>query len=138
MKYIVYKTTNLINGYIYIGVHGTENPNIFDKYLGNGCYLDKPCTYKYSKTNFQIALNEFGVHNFKRETLFIYDTPEEAFMMEAEIVNYNFLARPDVYNMILGGGGYPKSSIKVYQYNLNGDFIKEYNSIAEVASETGK
>ena len=41
MKYIVYLTKNLkstINGLnrIYIGVHKTENPNIFDGYLGCG------------------------------------------------------------------------------------------------------
>lgn len=36
MKYIVYLTTNLINRKIYVGVHKTENPDIFDGYLGNG------------------------------------------------------------------------------------------------------
>lgn len=36
MKYIVYLTTNLVNKKIYIGVHGTENPDKFDGYLGNG------------------------------------------------------------------------------------------------------
>jgi len=40
MKYIVYKTTNKINNYIYIGVHKTVNPNVFDNYLGCGCYAD--------------------------------------------------------------------------------------------------
>lgn len=35
MKYIVYKTTNLVNNYIYIGVHGTDTLETFDKYLGN-------------------------------------------------------------------------------------------------------
>ena len=43
MKYIVYLTTNLksqIDGInrIYVGVHGTENPNIFDGYIGCGIY----------------------------------------------------------------------------------------------------
>ena len=33
MKYIVYLTTNLKNNKIYIGVHGTEDPNIFDGYI---------------------------------------------------------------------------------------------------------
>lgn len=36
MKYIVYKTTCLINGKIYIGVHGTENPDVPDGYIGDG------------------------------------------------------------------------------------------------------
>ena len=35
MNYIVYKTTNLINGKIYVGVHRT-NPDIFDGYIGCG------------------------------------------------------------------------------------------------------
>ena len=45
MKYIVYLTKNLkscINGNyrIYIGVHKTEDPSIFDGYLGDGCYIN--------------------------------------------------------------------------------------------------
>lgn len=36
MKYIVYKTTCLINDKIYIGVHKTTDPNIFDGYIGDG------------------------------------------------------------------------------------------------------
>lgn len=38
MKYIVYKTINKINKKFYIGVHKTENPNIFDGYLGCGIF----------------------------------------------------------------------------------------------------
>lgn len=33
MKHIVYKTINLDNNKIYIGVHQTEIPEIFDGYL---------------------------------------------------------------------------------------------------------
>ena len=55
MKYIVYLTTNLksqINGInrIYVGVHKTEDPSIFDGYLGCGCYINQPSTYIYQKT----------------------------------------------------------------------------------------
>ena len=32
MKYIVYLTTNLVNNKIYIGVHQTDNPDVFDGY----------------------------------------------------------------------------------------------------------
>ena len=38
MKYIVYKTTNVLNGYIYVGVHKTLNPESFDGYLGCGIF----------------------------------------------------------------------------------------------------
>lgn len=45
MKYIVYLTTNInssINGInrIYIGVHQTKNPEIFDGYIGCGVYVN--------------------------------------------------------------------------------------------------
>jgi hypothetical protein len=52
MKYIVYKTTNLINNYIYIGVHGTEDPNIFDGYIGCGVNIHQPHSYEKAKTKF--------------------------------------------------------------------------------------
>lgn len=35
--YLVYKTTNDLNGMYYIGKHATTNPN--DSYLGSGVYL---------------------------------------------------------------------------------------------------
>nr|DAM35509.1 MAG TPA: GIY-YIG nuclease superfamily protein [Bacteriophage sp.] len=39
LKWIVYCTTCTINNKIYIGVHKTVNPEVFDGYLG--------CRYKY-------------------------------------------------------------------------------------------
>ena len=50
MKYIVYKTINTVNDYSYIGIHQTV-PDFFDGYLGDGIYINKPATYKFSKTN---------------------------------------------------------------------------------------
>jgi hypothetical protein len=57
MKYIVYLTKNLkskINGInkIYVGVHKTKNPEIFDGYIGCGVYIQQPSTYMYPKTPF--------------------------------------------------------------------------------------
>ena len=133
MKYIVYKTTNIVNNYIYIGVHKTEDPNIFDYYIGNGVYINSPKTYEKSKTKFQQAVKEFGVKNFKREILAIFDTAEEAYELEGQLVNENFLMRNDVYNMILGGVINCSEGITVYQYDINGNFIKEYDSYESAA-----
>ena len=48
MKYIVYQTTSKVNNKIYIGVHKTENPDVFDGYLGNGIYIYRPSLYAIS------------------------------------------------------------------------------------------
>ena len=55
MKYIVYKTTNLINGKIYIGVHRT-NPDIFDGYIG--CGVTRKDKKKKTKKGFPKAVQK--------------------------------------------------------------------------------
>lgn len=132
-KYIVYETTNLVNNKIYIGLHKTINPDVFDGYLGNGVLATQPYTYQYAKTAFQYAVKKYGPKNFRRKVLAVFNTLEEASDLEEELVNEKFLERPDVYNMVLGGlGGYFISNrIKVYQYDLEGNFIREYESYAE-------
>lgn len=134
MKYIVYKTTNLINNYIYIGVHKTRNVDVFDGYLGCGVNIKIPYTYKHSKTKFQQAIGEFGVKNFRRETLGIYDTWEEASEVEELLVNNEFLKREDVYNMVLGGFS-DKNGVTVYQYDNKGNYLKQFLSYESAADE---
>ena len=73
MKYIVYLTTNTKNKKIYVGVHQTINPDIFDGYIGCGVKISSPSTYKNSKTPFQFAVNKHGVDSFRRATLKIFD-----------------------------------------------------------------
>ncbi len=53
MPAIIYKTTNLINGKIYVGYHNTD---INDGYLGSGTIFSK-------------ALKKYGKKNFVREVL---------------------------------------------------------------------
>ena len=61
MKYIVYLTTNKINNKIYIGVHETENPEVFDGYIGCGAYINKPATYNKNKTHLHNAILKYGI-----------------------------------------------------------------------------
>ena len=74
MKYIVYCTTCLENGKIYIGVHKTEDPDIFDGYIGCGL----TCVPKHPKTAFHYAVKKYGYKKFKRATLFVYDKIDDA------------------------------------------------------------
>lgn len=135
LKYIVYCTTNLINNKIYIGVHQTANPNIFDNYIGNGIYINNPSTYEHCKTYFQSAVKKYGVKNFKRVIIKIFNNEDDAYSLEEEIVNEEFLKRTDVYNLSLGGkcGGQIVQRIPIYQYSESGEFIREYKSILEAS-----
>lgn len=122
-EYIVYKTTNLINNKIYIGVHRTI-VGIYDGYIGCGV------NGKLKKgKGFKAAVAKYGYHNFKRETLFTYPDTEEgkrlAYKKEAEIVNWDFIRDPNNYNMKLGGEFSSAAEQKqIAQYDLDGNFIK--------------
>lgn len=140
VKYIVYETTNLINNKIYVGVHHTTTPYEFDKYLGCGVISTQPYTYENAKTCFQYAVKKYGPKNFRRKTLAVFNTIEEAFALEREIVNEEFVAREDTYNMILGGftGKYESERKKVFQYSIEGKFLNEYVSFYEAGTAIGK
>lgn len=90
MKHIIYKTTNLINNKIYIGLHSTNNIN--DSYLGSGVFLKK-------------AIKKYGYKNFKKEILFVFDNKQDMIKKEKELVTEEFCLRKDNYNMVKGGYG---------------------------------
>lgn len=131
MKFIVYQTTCKINNKIYIGVHGTETPEEFDGYIGNGVSIYRPATYKNPKTPFQSAVKKYGVKNFIRTTLKSFDNEQDAYKLEQLLVDEQFLKREDVYNLALGGRlpdcANPRK--KVYMYDLDGNFEREFDSV---------
>ena len=132
MKYIVYLTINIKNYKKYIGVHKTKDPDIFDGYIGCGVYRTIPSTYKKSKTAFQYAVNKYGVDSFKRITLAIFDDEESAYNLESLLVTEEFIRRDDVYNTTCGGH-HTDRSIKCYQYDLKGNYMRNYKSYQEAA-----
>lgn len=90
MLFYFYKTTNLINNKIYYGVHSSNNIN--DGYLGSGVILNK-------------AIKKYGKKNFKFEIIKFFDSINDAFKYEQQIVNEEFIKNENNYNIIPGGRG---------------------------------
>lgn len=84
----LYRITNRKNKKIYIGIHSTSDLN--DGYMGSGKAIGQ-------------AMDIYGIEYFTKEILFFFNTRKELYDKEAEIVNEEFLARPDVYNLQKGG-----------------------------------
>lgn len=90
MHYLVYKITNKLNGKIYVGKHKTKDES--DDYFGSGLLLER-------------AVNKYGKENFVKEIIHRASSEKEMNEMEAKIVDEDFVARSDTYNLKLGGQG---------------------------------
>jgi len=88
--HFIYKTTNLLSGKYYIGMHSTDN--LDDGYLGSGKRL------RYS-------INKHGEENHVREILEFLDSREELKKREEEIVDLNEIAKEKCMNLMVGGKG---------------------------------
>lgn len=128
-KYYVYCHTNKINNKKYIGIT-SQKPK--QRWGVNGS--------KYKEnTYFTRAINKYGWDNFDHKILFEKLTKEEACVIEMQLIKqYKSNTRKYGYNLSSGGEmGYTgvfnnARSKKVYQYDLDGKFIKEWQSRAEV------
>lgn len=132
MKYIVYLTTNKVNNKIYIGVHQTENPDVFDGYLGCGAYINKPSSYNKTKYHLHQAICKYGTSAFYRETIKVFDNLDDALDLEAYLVTEEFIKRTDTYNMTVGGNIPPLCTKTIYEFDLKGNYIKTWDSIKSI------
>jgi len=90
LYYIFYKTTNLVNGKIYYGVHKTEILN--DGYLGSGVAI-------------KAAIKKYGRHKFIRETIRSFEDRESMYAYEREFVTEEIVGLETTYNQTIGGFG---------------------------------
>lgn len=107
--HIVYKTTNLINGKFYVGVHKqTEDHSTFDGYYGSGKVLNH-------------AIAKYGQENFERVVLKSGLSKQEAYSLERELLS--LASRKVCYNLHEGGlGGF--DYVNSTGQNNNGDHQK--------------
>jgi hypothetical protein len=89
-----YKTTNLINGRYYLGMHSTNR--IDDGYLGSGKRL-------------YYELNKYGRNNFNFEILVQFESREQLVQAEINLITEQDLKNPNCLNLKQGGtGGFSK------------------------------
>jgi hypothetical protein len=119
MYHILYKTTNIVNGKYYIGVHSTNN--LDDGYLGSGIYLLN-------------SISKYGKKNFKREILESFESREELFEREKHIVNEDL--RKDRLCMNLKNGG---EGLDLEASSLGGKALwKRYYSDEQLKNQMSK
>lgn len=87
MFYTIYKITNKINGKYYIGKHQTKD--LDDGYMGSGKLLKR-------------AVCKYGVENFDKEILHVFDNEKDMNDKEKELVEH---LDSNTYNLCSGGQG---------------------------------
>lgn len=86
----IYKTTCILTGKFYIGMHSTFN--LDDGYIGSGKILWR-------------SIKKYGIENHKKEILEFCKDRIELKYKEKEIVNRNFIQNKNNMNIMEGGGG---------------------------------
>ena len=87
----IYKTTNLVNGKIYIGQHKAEK---YDKsYYGSGKIL-------------KLAIDKYGIENFSNTVLCYCESKKELDKLERQLIKQYNSTNSDIgYNIAKGGDG---------------------------------
>jgi group I intron endonuclease len=111
--HFLYRTTNLINGRYYIGMHSTNL--LEDNYVGSGRRLWH-------------EIRKYGRQNFRFEILEFFNSREELALKEKEVVSLQEIAKEKCMNLKVGGlGGFPPNAKDAFREKLKDpEYRKEF------------
>jgi hypothetical protein len=119
--HFIYKTTNLLSGKYYIGMHSTDN--LEDGYMGSGKRL------RYS-------IRKYGVENHKKEILECFETRELLIEAEKVAITPEMLVDENCMNLMGGGkGGFISDEHYINLKKLASEYQKEKWLNAEFVSD---
>lgn len=124
----IYKVTNTVNGHMYIG----QTRRTIEKRWRDHKARSK-CKKLKSRCLLYDAMKKYGVDAFIVEEL---EQCDNDLLNEREIY---WIAHYDTvrngYNISCGGGNLPHSITPVAQFDMDGNYIKTFPSVAEAAEE---
>jgi hypothetical protein len=125
MFFIIYETTNVINGKKYRGAHTSRVA--MDSYLGSGVALKR-------------AIRKYGKSAFVRENIFFAFSEDDLYFAERQFfVTEDWIKQVTTYNQAVGGRARRINQVKhkpettVYQYDLDGALVQVHSSYNEAA-----
>jgi len=125
----IYTITNIINNKIYIG----SSNNISSRLIHHKQSLKNN---KHNNPYLQKAFNKYGIKNFKfeileecQEELLLYIEQYWINILNTLNVNFGYNIKQPISNI------YNHLTKEIDQYDLNGEFIKSWNSIKEAGKE---
>lgn len=115
--HFIYKTTNLLSGRYYIGMHSTDDLN--DSYVGSGKRL-------------KASIRKHGIENHKFEILEFFNSRKELALKESELVTMKEVINKECMNLKVGGlGGFPPTAKQRFLEKMkNADFKKMFGQKA--------
>lgn len=129
----IYKITNLVNNKCYIG----STSDLNRRSIHHRSYLKKGINHSVKLQN---AFNKYGEENFKIEVVKLIDDISLVREFEEFYINF-FDSINNGYNIqssVRENCYISKSSkVPVLSYDLEGNFLKEYESITKCSIETG-
>ena len=132
-SHIIYKLTSPSGG-VYIG---QTNRTIEERAGDNGYFYLTKYNNRYAQPAIAQAILKYGWINFTKEILYENLTREEANNLEVETIKF-YRSQGLCYNIADGGGGMiGVNERKIKQYTLNGELIREWNSIKEAEAFIG-